>query len=102
MIFACLKNNMCMDTFVSANVEILKDIMEVSSYLQQYDNVTPCPDGYGIGDMYNDGIWNKTEKIQELSIEARVVIQEQENLFLRNQIEITQAVLDQMLFGGVK
>lgn len=60
-----------------------------------------CPKWVEEGDIYSDGEFIKTPKPEpELSIEERVAIQENENQQLKTQLEITQAVVDDLLFGG--
>lgn len=73
-----------------------------------------CDIGVGIGTEYKDGKFNvqcsREEFILkdpveiiipvELTIEERLNLQEQANMELKKQLEVTQAVVDELLFGG--
>ncbi len=68
MNYAFIKNNIC------GNVAVF-DSQEDAINFKQFadcDDITPAEDGFGIGDIYEGGIWTKTEH-QQTNVNAPTV-----------------------------
>lgn len=79
--YALIKNSICKNIAVFNNIDEAKEMINVLDV----DDVVSCERGFGIGDMYVDGVWKKSIEIkpqEELTIEERLKVNEDAINFL--------------------
>lgn len=75
MTFGLIKNNVCINIAVFPNKNTAE---EVVGLLDNVDFAVELPDGFGINDIYIDGIWTKNQIIEqkEPTLEERITAME--------------------------
>lgn len=99
MTIAFIINNSC----VNIAVFDIQDIHNIDkAFKEGFDELVECPEGFGIGDNFIDGVWSKKKPTPtEPTFEERLLKQEQENKELKAKLEVTQAVVDEIALGGM-
>lgn len=72
MNYAFIKNNICFNIAVFDDIEIVEEFKIVLKQDGIVDDIPALPEGFGIGDKYEDGVWTKAETIPELPKEPTI------------------------------
>lgn len=70
-----IRNNICFNVAVFDDIRIMQEFEKQLKKDGIVDNLVEIPEGFGIGDKYEDGVWSKQETpiiAQDPSTEERL------------------------------
>lgn len=84
MKYAFIKNNKCFNIVVFNDIATIETFKAILIANGTADDIVPLEDGYGIGDLFNNGNWSKQEQqeAQTPSIDDRLTAIEEALLFI--------------------
>ena len=94
MRIAELQRGLCVNVIEASDFDIIKGLPQFTD-----SELVEIPDEFGVGDTYINGKWD-SKSVVETPTDMKVKELEIANTQLKNELGITQAVVDELLSGG--